>query len=343
MKHLIGIVALAALVPASAVQAETDPLVATSRVDPGAASPLRQVSLYVRDAVLTRRFLVSAMSMHERARRTLTAGDAKRMGMPLGTIVTLYSRPAVAGAASVHVYSSAMASSPLRPEHVAYGAGGLAMGMAVADQATRERRVTAAGFTSVVGATSMTLPRGDGTTYNVSEIHYRAPDGVLVLGIDRGSMRPVGPIDPATGIGGPAYASIVVDDLAGSERFMRDVLRYEKRRDAVFTSAGGKGGLGLADGQRFAFQQWFAPGASTGYVIVMKMLDRASPATGSGGFGHSGLTMLGFDASDLTAVQQRAVAAGAHIVARPTAGRPALLLAMPDGFLIEIAQRAARS
>ena len=214
------------------------------------------------------------------------------------------------------------------------------MGMPVSDQAAIERRVTAAGFTSVVGATAMTLPRGDGTTYTVSEIHYRAPDGVLVLGIARGAMRPVGPIDAATGIGGPAYASVVVQDLAGSERFMRDVLRYEKRRDAVFTSAGSRGGLGLADGQRFVFQQWFAPGASTGYVIVIKMLDRPPTSAGDGGFTHRGLAMLGFEANDLTAVEQRAVTAGVRIVARPTAAHPTLLLAMPDGFLIEIARKA---
>jgi catechol 2,3-dioxygenase-like lactoylglutathione lyase family enzyme len=342
MKQLFGIAALATLVPISAVQAETDPLVATSSVDPAAASPLRQVSLYVRDIRQTRRFLVSAMAMREDAAKMLAATDARQLGLPRGTVATSYSRPALAGAANIRVYSSPIAPPPLRPGHVADAPGGLAMGMPVADQAARERRVTATGFRSAVGATSMTLPRGDGTTYTVSEIHYRAPDGVLVLGIDRGSMRPVGPMDTKTGIGGPAYASIVVDDLAGSERFMRDVLRYEKRRDAVFTSAGSKGGLGLADGQRFAFQQWFAPGASTGYVIVMKMLDRASPAAGGGGFGHSGLTMLGFDAADLSAVEQRAVTTGARIVARPTARRPALLLAMPDGFLIEIAQRAKR-
>ena len=189
----------------------------------------------------------------------------------------------------------------------------------------------------------MTLPKGDGTTYSVSEIHYRAPDGVLVLGIDRGSMRPVGPIDAASGIGGPAYASVVVEDLAGSERFMRDVLRYEKRRDAVFVSAGSRGGLGLADGQRFAFQQWFAPGASTGYVIVMKMLDRPATNGADGGFGHRGLTMLGFEAADLAAVEQRAVTASVRIIARPTAAHPTLLLAMPDGFLVEFARKAKQS
>ena len=338
MKHLFSLAIALMLGQSPASAAEPDPLVATSVIDPSAVSPLRHVALYVRDGALSGRFLVSAMAMREGRRRALSAADAKRLGLPRGVVATHYSRLSLPGAAHVRVYASLATPTALRPTHAAAMAGGLAVGMPVLDQAARERLVATAGFGSVVGATSMTLPRGDGTTYTVGEIHYRAPEGVLVLGIDRGTMRPVGPIDPATGIGGPAYASIVVNDLAGTERFMRDVLRFEKRREAVFASAGPKGGLGLPDGQRFAFQQWFAPGTSTGYIILMKMLDRV-PVAVAGGFSNAGIVMVGFDADDLKAVHERARAAGARVVAAPSSARESLILAMPDGFLVEIAPR----
>jgi hypothetical protein len=185
----------------------------------------------------------------------------------------------------------------------------------------------------------MTLPRGDGSTYDVQEIHYQGPDGVLVLGIDRGDMAPVGPIDAGSGIGGPAYASFVVENLPATEAILKGVLRYEKRRDAVFTSAGPKGGLGLESGQRFAFQQWYAPGARTGYLVVMKMLDRPVSPPQRGGFTRRGIAMLGFDAADLGAVALRAHEVGARIVAKPTKSAPSLIVALPDGFLIEFTKQ----
>ena len=327
-------------IPGSAT-AQTDPLVAASGTDPTAASPLRQVTLYVEDGSAARRFFVDAMDMAASQTRTLSSAVARRAGLTRGATVTDFARPRLE-AASVRVFASPSAPPPLRPAHAAQAAGGLAMGMPVADQMAREKIVSAAGFTSVVGATQMTLPRGDGSTYTVGEIHYRAPSGVLVLGIDRGTMRSVGPIDPTSRIGGPAYASIVVANLPASERFMKDVLRYEKRRDAVFTSAGSKGGLGLPDGQRFAFQQWFAPGSATGYVILMDMHDVPSPPAADG-LARTGLVMLGFDAADLGAVAARARSAGARIVATPDANSRSLILAMPDGFLIEISPRVGVS
>ncbi len=210
------------------------------------------------------------------------------------------------------------------------------MGMPVSGQAKRAAIVKAAGFQSAVGVTSMMLPRADGTSYRVEEIHYQGPDGVLVLGIDRGEMPPVGLIDAATGIGGPAYSSIVVADLPRTEAFMQTVLRYEKRRDAVFTSSGPKGGLGLPDGQRFAFQQWFAPGSATGYVILMKMLDRPVALPQSGGFARRGIAMWTFDAVDLDDVAARAESVGTRVVAKDA---KSLIVAMPDGFLVEFVKR----
>jgi hypothetical protein len=84
------------------------------------------------------------------------------------------------------------------------------MGVPVNGIPRRDQIVTAFGFGSAVGATSMAFPRADKTTYTVGEIHYMAPDNILVLGVDRDTMRPVGPIDPAIDIGGPSYSSAII-------------------------------------------------------------------------------------------------------------------------------------
>lgn len=272
--------------------------------------------------------------MRASASRTVPATELAPLGINRPGSAVAFTRN-IPGAANVRVIAVRNAPAPLRPDYVALKLGGLAMGMPVASQSISEQSFTRAGFTSVVGPTTMTLARTDGSNYKVGEIHYRAPDGVLVLGIDRGAMPPVGPIDPSSGIGGPAYASIVVEDLAGSEKFMRGVLRFEKRRDTVFTSSGSRGGLGLADGQRFVFQQWFAPGSTTGYVILLKMLER--PAAAAHRAPHSGLAMLGFTAASLAAVEARARAGGFHVAARPTRTFRSLIVEMPDGFPMEIA------
>lgn len=315
--------------------AQTDPLEIRGASDPAAASALREVIVIGSDLLAAQRFYGEAAGMRASAPRTVPATVLTPLGINRPGSAVAFTRN-IPGAANVRVIAVRNAPAPLRPDYVALKLGGLAMGMPVASQSISEQRVTRAGFTSVVGPTTMTLARTDGSNYKVGESHYRAPDGVLVLGIDRGAMPPVGPIDPSSGIGGPAYASIVVADLAGSEKFMREVLRFEKRRDTVFTRSESRGGLGLADGQRFAFQQWFAPGSTTGYVILLKMLERPAGAAAHRA-PHSGLAMLGFAAANLAAVEARARAGGFRVAAHPTRTFRSLIVEMPDGFPMEIA------
>lgn len=329
-------IAVAATVPAHSA---IDPLTPVTAVDPRAASPLRQVTIATTLDSPANRFFGDALGMEMAP--AAQGSDLRRAGWVSFRASFVYHRSKVADAVRVQLAILPSSASVLRPTHNALAPGGLALGMPVAGQAKREAVVTAAGFTSVVGVTSMTLPRGDGSTYTVEEIHYRGPDGVLVLGIDRGNMTPVGPVDPETGIGGPAYASLVVENLPATEAFLKDVLRYEKRRDAVFTSAGPKGGLGLDAGQRFAFQQWFAPGARTGYLVIMKMIDRPVSVPPIGLTPKRGIAMWQFDVADLDVMLARSRDAGAKIVAKPTRRAPSLIVAMPDGFLVEFTKRRA--
>ena len=315
----IPLIVLAVVQPAAAPARPTsDPLDATGPVNPVAASPLRGVTVLTGDPAATHRFFIDAMGMTATPAEPVPVAQVRSIGLRGSLRAVTYRRSASGDAATVRAIAVPVTLPVLRPHHDALVSGGLAMGMPVHGQAAREARVTRAGFRSAVGVTRMTLPRPGGTPYTVEEIHYQAPDGVLVLG-------------------GPAYSSIVVADLDGTARFLKSVLGYEMRRNAAFTSAGSKGGLGLPDGTRFAFQQWFAPGSATGYVIVMKMLDR--PVVRTSRAPRRGIAMWSFDIADLAAAETRAKSIGARIASRPTPAAPSLVLAMPDGFLVELTAR----
>ncbi|MFN3287402.1 MAG: hypothetical protein ACK40H_03070, partial [Sphingomonadaceae bacterium] len=150
----------------------------------------------------------------------------------------LCERPGLAGAVRLRILDVGPGAPAARPDHDARIIGGLSLGFPSADNAALDARMRSLGFRSTAGLTSITLPRGDGTTYTVGEVHHAAPDGVYALGIDRGSMAPVGPIDPAAGVGGPAYSGLMVGDMAAAERLFAGVLGLEKRRAVELTSAG---------------------------------------------------------------------------------------------------------
>jgi hypothetical protein len=339
---LQGIVTLVAFVVAAPVAAAVDPLIPVTGRDPQAASPLRQVTVATESLVQGQRFFAKALGMDMAGPMNVPRVERKRLGLWSQSKSMVYTRAGLGDAARVRLILVPPQQAALRPTHNALANGGLAVGMPVSGQAKREALVMAAGFSSAAGVTSMTLPNGNGGTYEVQEIHYRGPDGILVLGIDRGNMAPVGPIDAGSGIGGPAYASLVVENLPATEAFLKDVLRYEKRRDTVFTSTGPKGGLALDEGQRFIFQQWYAPGARTGYLVIMKMLGRPASLPESGGFTKRGIVMWSFDVADLGSIALRANEAGARIIAKPITGAASLIVALPDGFLIEFTKRGAQ-
>ena len=341
-------VALAATASTGAGGVSRDPLEPVSDPATALVSPLRIVTLATGDATATARFYRDGAAMRGTAVRVSASVARFWQAAPDVRTAALYQRPGLDGAATVRAVVVGPDLAQQRPGYDAVPPGGLAMGLPLHGQQAREATMRAAGFRSAVGVTTMTLPRGDGTTYAVEEIHYHAPDGVLVLGIDRGAMTPVGPIDPATAIGGPAYASMVVGDADKAAPFFRDVLGYELRREFTYTSGGKAGGLGLPDGTRVRFQQWYAPGARTGYVILLDLLNAKVAAPTTSGLARRGIAMWSFETRDLDAVARRAEAAGTSVVSPPTrldlpgAGRVrALLLATPDGFPVEIYQREA--
>jgi len=340
------------LASAQAAATPRDILLPLSSPDQANVGPLAMATILTGDPVATCRFYAGAMDMGSRSANLAGAeaqAFAASLGLPPGQRlnVTVYSRADLQGAAQVRVVE-VPADRPLaRPAHDARMVGPLSMGFPVRKVEDRSTMMTAYGWAATAGVTSITLPMGDGTTYTVKETHFQAPDGVLSLGIDRAALRPVGPTDAALDIGGPAYVGIIVSDTQAMDVFLDKVLGFEKRRDIVLASSGPTGGLGLPTGTRFTFQQWFAPGTSTGHVVVMQHLNAGLAAPHRLGQGARGIAGWSFEGRDLAAVFERARAHNTTVLSpigrRWVAGLGmlrTLVLATPDGMPVEIIEAA---
>lgn len=257
--------------------------------------------------------------------------------------VLLFTRPGVPEAILLRVVMVPDTSPAARPGLDCRYDGALGFGFPVHDLHRRHAIVEAYGFTATAGVTTMPFPRADGSTYNIGETHWVAPDEVMVLGVDRAHLQPVGPIDPALDIGGPSYSSALVSDAAKAAEFFDGVLGLELRREFTFESEGPSGGMRLPSGTRVHFQQWFAPGASTGYLVVMQLQERALRAPHGLGLRNRGIGLWSFPTAQLDAVRARALRHGTPILREPVeidspgVGRArSMLLATPDGFPVEV-------
>jgi catechol 2,3-dioxygenase-like lactoylglutathione lyase family enzyme/uncharacterized protein (DUF1330 family) len=338
-----------ALLAGSAVQAQ-DPLAPRDNASLARASPLASVTVGTADLAMTERFYGDAMAM-KCTRSRITGKEAARFrrhySMAAGQAVetTWCSRP---GAASVRAVLLPANTPASRPGYDSRMTGGLSLGFPSADNQALEARVGARGFGSTAGQTSMQLQRGDGTSYTVGEIHFKAPDNVYALGINRGTMPAVGPIEPTVGVGGPAYSGMMVGNMAAAHRLFGDVLGLEARRRTNFKSSGPTGGLGLPAGSSFDFEQWFSPGSTSGYVILMHVVDKGLRPAAPLGLKSRGLGMWTFEARDLADIAARAKAAGVRVVSPAAAspwpgeqGRRSMVLATADGFPVEVIEQSS--
>lgn len=331
-----------------------DPMRPRSDAAAALCSPLRALTIASGDLQATRRFYQGALGL---VPENYTPDDASAGALiehwgllparPLRMVV--FRRPGLDDAFELRVIEVPRSLPVMRPHYVGEYIGALGLGFPSDDLEVRDRIVRALGFDSTAGITRMNFPRADGTTYSVGEVHYRAPDEVLVLGVDRGDMAPVSRIDTALGIGGPAYASMIVGDAIEARAVFATVLGYERRREMTFESGGPAGGMGLAKGARVVFQQWFSPGSAHGYLVIMELLDaRRAPPVPLGPTAR-GVAMWSFETNDVDAAAARAEAAGVPIRSQPRAIEVpglgpvrSLVIATADGFPIEIYTRGDR-
>jgi len=328
-----------------------DPMLPRDDGRPVRVQPLAGVTLTTGDLTAARRFYQGALGMSPEFHR-VQGEAAQRLSVHWGLppqdhydYVRLF-RPGLEGALQIRLVGVDAALPTKRPSLDSRFDGPLGVGFPVRDLKSRHAVVEALGFGSTAGLTLMAFPRADGSTYDIGEVHWVAPDDVMVLGVDRAHLQPVGPIDSAIDIGGPAYSSTLISDAARFAPFFGEVLGFELRREFTFQSEGPSGGMRLPAGTEVHFQQWFAPGSRSGYLVVMQLLQNALRAPVPLAAPARGIAMWSFPTADLEATVQRARSHGTPVLqaaewieAPGEAAVRSAVLATPDGFPVEIFQR----
>ena len=328
-----------------------DPMAARGDAAAALCGPLRQVTIATNDASRTAQFFTQAMCMRLASDAAPSPAQAQAQRALWGLPPTaqwrelIFDHPGVGQGYRLRVIVMG-GGALIRPQMESRLAGGLSVGFAVSSLEQTHDRVTALGVGTTAGIVPLVMTRPDGSTYTSGEIHFRGPEDIYALAVGRPpDLAPVGPIDPVTGIGGPAYSAMVVADATREIEFYREVLGWEARRDVVLTTSGPAGGLGLDAGTQFRFVQLFAPGATTAYIVLLDMLGagRANPVAPR--LPNRGLALWTFPTRQLAEVERRLRAnrSGASLFAGPqhavdSSGR-VLTALTPAGLMIEVEEQ----
>ncbi len=321
---------------------------------PSLCGPLQGVTLVTDNSAATTQFLTQAMRMQlvaDDGPATTEARWRRRLwGIAEGLSWRELTFRGTDTAQGITVRVLVMAGGEIiRPGMDSRLTGGLSIGYPVASLPVTLGRVTALGVENTAGIVPLTITRPDGTSYVSGEILFRGPEQIYMLAVGRpADMIPVGPIDPTTGIGGPAYSAMVVPDALREIEFYQQVLGWEARQNIVLTTSGPAGGLGLDAGTQFRFVQLFAPGASSAYVVLLDMMatKRDNPVVPR--IPNRGLVLWTFGTHVFDEVEHRVrryAAAGSGSGSAQVAGvtgERTLTVLSPAGLMIEIVEQPTK-
>lgn len=330
-----------------------DPLAPKTDGKESNISRLSTITVVTRDLDATSRFYRDGLAMRQTGPIASSAHQRARLrglwGIPSDAdwVEYHFDRPGAAEAALVRVLVLDRDTPAIRPEWSGQREGSLSIGFSIRDMEGTVSRVSRAGFGTTAGVSDLKLVRPeDGSTYIVQEVHFKAPETIYGLGVARPhDLPPISPLDPATGIGGPAYSGLTVMDSDRTISFLTDALGLEVRRDVVFKSSGPKGGLALPEGTAFRFVQVFAPGASTGYLVLLDMQDKSLRRQVEPRPPYRGVAMWTFMVKDMEKAIERLRVNGAPIAHGPVllnhppyGPHRSLTTIMPNGFLVELVE-----
>lgn len=223
--------------------------------------------------------------------------------------------------------------------------GTFSVGFPNLDQTGLDGKIRSLGFGALNVLEQYTVPRTDGSQYPIEETIFNGPDFVHAVGINRGDgMAQLGPVDERSGLGGPAYSAVVVEDSDAMLGFLVDVLGLELRSDRTWKSAGSDGALNVPDGTVFRFSIVFSHGARSQHLLLVDYENVDPINTGvAPRVPNRGIGMWSFPVQDLDMVMGRAVEAGTSVVAQPRCiDSPihgvirAATLEAPNGLLVEL-------
>ncbi len=332
---------------------ENDALAPKSKAEDALALQLHTATILTADLNPSLLFYRDGLGM--RVRGPIELADEARAiqrrlwGMPddIGWRLYLLDRPGAPGSAQIRLLVLDRPTPAIHRSWDALTLGPFSLGFPNTDQVALDERMRRLGFGALNELERYQVPRPDGSRYTIDETIFNGPDFVHAVGIQRkDGMAPVGPVDPATGRGGPAYSAQVVADSDAVLAFYTEVLGMEIRFDREWKSAGTKGALRIPDGSVFRFTGVYAKGARSGHLLFVHYRNRTPRDAGVPPRPpHRGLVMWSFPVRDLAEIQARARKAGVAIVGEPVVyqspalGRGRVMTALaPNGFLVELFQ-----
>lgn len=329
-----------------------DIFVPTSRPEDGLVGPLHTVTYVTAAPDEVGRAFVEGFELGESDALTNehTDDQGARTRLSLAEIpnwrVRAYTASGEAANIQVRVVGVGEDQPVVRSEYMGLHLGGATVGFPITDLPTHAERMENLGFQSTVGVKELEFTSPEGQTYISAEVLYLAPENVFLLGVMRPDIFvPVGPMAAGRGIGGPAYSARCVSDADAAGAFLDEVLGFEKRRDMELP-IGENSALLLPAGMDERFIQAFAPGSSSGYLVMMDHRDANLPEAAASRSPHRGIVMWSFETTDLDAVYQKAQAFGARILQEPSEGpspfipaRRVMQVEDPCGFPYEIFER----
>jgi catechol 2,3-dioxygenase-like lactoylglutathione lyase family enzyme len=344
--------AAAASAPASVPATAGAPALPNDPMEPIAtaaganAGPLSGALIVTRDLDNLRRIYVDGLGLTLEgplpASRATTDAQRRLWQMPPGLTWQAWrlTRPATPDAIRVLVLVPDVDTPVMRRSYDREETGPYALGFAMRDVRAVDARITALGFRRTLPAVNeYPLMLRDGTEYPVIEASYEIADATRVVLMQRGGgLRATGSIDAATGLGGPSYSSLIVEDAAAMQRFFTTVLDYEARTNREWT----------VFSPRFRYVTLHAKGARTGNLGLVEYApaDR-KPSTGVAPRPpNRGLAGWSFPVRRLDEVLERADAqrvprvAGPLVIDDPRFGRVRIATVLaPNGLLVELFER----
>ncbi len=341
--------------PPAAPPASPTPADALAPKTTGENAPIRQlhtVTLCTADADAAIAYYGDALGLRVRGPIELEPAvrDMQRRlwGLPetVGWQLYLLDQPAVPGAIQVRMLVVDPETPMIHTTWSPQEPGPFSMGFPTEDLDSWDSELRGRGYESLMPLSRYQIPRSDGTLYGIHETIFNAPDFVhSVLISRRDGMPQLGPVDPATGRGGPVYSAQIVENSEQVLEFYVSTLGLELRSDRQFKSSGSKGALGVPDGTEFRFSIVYAEGATFGHLLFLDFQGRLGlPNPGVAPRPpHRGLAMWTFPVRDLDAMARRLSERGIEPLSPPLeytspslGSHRAMTVLDPNGFLVEL-------